>query len=70
MFEKFGRIEGATGRKYASGPTFARVLTRAPIAPDAEELVTKAVRDEILLHKVVNRGAQWSVWLPRNVWVP
>ena len=36
------------GRKCASGPSFARVSTRAPIAPQAEEVVTKAVRDEIL----------------------
>ena len=41
------------GRKYASGPTFAMVLRRAAFAPEAEEIVAKAVRDEILQHKDV-----------------
>ena len=40
------------------------------MTPEAEEVVMKAVRDEILLHKVVERGATWSVWLPINVGFP
>ena len=31
---------------------------------------SKAVRDEFLVHKVVNWGAKWSVWSQRNVGFP
>ena len=58
------------GRKCASGPSFARVVTRAPIAPEAEEVVTKAVRDQRLHHEVAKLWPTWSAWIPRNVGFP
>ena len=60
----------ARGRLYVSGPTFAMVLTRAPIAPKAKEVVSKSVRDENLYHKEPKLRPTWSVWIPINVGFP
>ena len=48
MFGKFGRIERARGWHCAFGPSFAMVLTRAPMDTGSRREDSKAVRDEIL----------------------
>ena len=46
------------------------VLARAPVAPQAEELDAKAVRNGILHCKLAKYGPKWSAWLVRDVCFP
>ena len=45
-------------------------MTRAPVAPKAEELDAKAVRNGILHGRFANYGPKWSAWLVRDVGFP
>ena len=58
------------GRPCARHPRFLTVLTRAPVAPQAEELDAKAVRNGILHCKLAKYGPKWSAWLVRDVGFP
>ena len=58
------------GRPCARGTRFKRVLARAPVAPKAEELDAKAVRNGILHCKLAKYGPKWSAWLVGNVGFP
>ena len=49
---------------------FKRFLTRAPFAPKAEESVAKAVRNQILHHKLAKYKPKWGAWLVRDVGFP
>ena len=58
------------GRPCARHPRFLTVLARAPVAPQAEELAAKAVRNGILHRKLAKYGPKWSAWLIGNVNFP
>ena len=58
------------GRPCARGTRFLTVLARARVAPQAEELDAKAVRNRILHCKLAKYGPKWSAWLVRDVGFP
>ena len=58
------------GRPCARHPRFLTVLARAPVTPQAEELMPKAVRNGILHCKLAKYGPKWSAWLVRDVGFP
>ena len=58
------------GRSCARGARFLTVLARAPVAPQAEELDAKAVRNGILHRTLAKYGPKWSAWLVRDVGFP
>ena len=58
------------GRSCARGARFLTVLARAPVAPQAEELAAKAVRNGFLHRKFAKYVPKWSAWLVGDVGFP
>ena len=58
------------GPAVCSRYTFLNGLARAPVAPKAEELDAKAVRNGILHCKLGKYGPKLSAWLVRDVGFP